>query len=124
MWRSLSLLALPLVLYSCSPPLVWGGDARTKDRLLKVLPLGSNVDQLKKEASARRWQLSFADNRVFEVGKEHYFGNGCQFKGGVSRNFVVAEYGPIFITSVESVWMFDEDGKLGDVCVRSTTDAL
>ncbi len=118
------MLVFLLLLNSCGPPLVWGGDAKTKERLLEVLPLGSSVDQLETEANARSWRLLFADDRVFEAGTEHYFGNGCRFQGGVSRDFIVAEYGPVFTTSVESVWMFDEDGKLGDVCVRSTTDAL
>lgn len=39
-------------------------------------------------------------------------------------NFIVAEYGPVFTTSVESLWMFDEAGKLAELCIRSTTDAL
>ncbi|RJX69947.1 hypothetical protein D6858_03390 [Tsuneonella suprasediminis] len=104
--------------------MVWGGDEKTRERLLEVLPLGSTLDELETEANARSWQLFFADDRIFKAGEEHHFGNGCRFQGGVSRNYIVAEYGPIFTTSVESLWMFDEVGKLGDVCGRSTTDAL
>jgi hypothetical protein len=41
----------------------------------------------------------------------------------VSRNFIVAEYG-LLVTSVEALWMFDDAGKLADLCIRRTTDAL
>lgn len=124
MARALALLVLVLALSSCGPPLVWGGDGPTRDRLLKLVPLGSTVGELEAEAEDHRWRNLFRDDRTFGKGEPHYFGNGCRFQGGVSMNFIVAEYGPVFTTSVESLWMFDEAGKLAELCIRSTTDAL
>ena len=122
MLRSLTLLFL-LSLSGCGPPLVWGGDDATKGRLLKLVPLGSTVSELEAEAKGRRWRLFSRDDRIFKKGMPHYFGNGCRFQGGVSRNFIVAEYG-FFTTSLEALWMFDEAGKLADLCIRSITDAF
>ena len=124
MSRALALLVLMFSLNSCGPPLVWGGDNQTRERLLGIVPIGSTVGNLEAEAVARGWPIFFADDRIFKKGELHYFGNGCRYQGGVSRNFIVAEYGPVITTSVEGLWMFDEAGKLGEVCIRRTTDAL
>ena len=121
--RVLALLSLILALSGCGPPLVWGGDDETRERLLRLVPLDSTVDELETEARERRWRNFFRDDRRFEKGLPHYFGNGCRFQGGVSRNFIVAEYG-LFTTTVESLWMFDEAGKLAELCIRRTTDGL
>jgi len=124
MSRFLSLLVPLFLLSSCKPPLVWGGDEHTKERLLEILPLGSTIADVEAEARSRGWRIFWADDRIFPKGTEHYFGNGCHYQGGVSRDFIIADYGRPFRTSVESLWMFDEVGKLGELCVRSTTDAL
>ncbi len=120
--RALTLL-LFVSLSGCGPPLVWGGDDATKGRLLKLVPPGSTVSELEVEAKDHRWRVSSRDNRHFQKGRPHYFGNGCRFQGGVSRKLIVAEYG-LFTTSVEALWMFDQAGKLADLCIRRTTDAL
>jgi hypothetical protein len=85
--------------------------------------LGSTVSEFEAEAKDRRWRVFHRDDRHFKKGLPHYFGNGCRFQGGVSRDFIVAEYG-FFRTDVEALWMFDEAGKLADLCIRRTTDAL
>lgn len=116
------LLVASIALSSCSPPLVWGGDEATKERLLAIVPIGSSVDALEHEASSRDWRISSRDDRSFAKGQSQYFGDGCQYQGGVSRYIIVAEYG-VLTTSVETVWLFDEHRKLGDLCIRRTTDA-
>jgi hypothetical protein len=121
--RALISILILFSLASCGPPLVWGGDEATKDRLLEIIPLGTTVDALEAEAKARDWRMFIGDDRSFPKGERHYFGGGCEYQGGVSRNYTVAEYG-LFTTSVEALWLFDEHDRLGALCVRSTTDAL
>ena len=122
MIRLISIVCLTLALASCGPPLVWGGDEATKDRLLAIVPLGSSVDALEKEASEQGWRMFYRDDRDFARGVAHYFGSGCEHQGGVSRRIIVAEYG-ILTTSVETVWLFDENAQLRELCIRRTTDA-
>src|SRR4029450_13447448 len=117
MARALTLLLL-LSLSGCSPPLVWGGDNATKERLLKLVPRGSTASELESKAKDDGWRDFLRDDRHFKKGTPHYFGNGWRFQGGVSRDFIIAEYGFLFKTSVEAVWMFDEAGKLADLCIR------
>src|SRR3546814_2188745 len=68
-----------------------GGNDATKDRLLKIVPIGATVRDLETEVAARDWRISSRDDRRFTKGESHYFGDGCQFQGGVSRRVVVAE---------------------------------
>lgn len=98
------------LLSGCGPSLVWGGDEATKDRLLKIVPIGSTVRDLETKAAARDWRISSRDDRQFPKGEAHYFGDGCQFQGGASRYVIVAEYG-LLPTTVETVWLFDEQAK-------------
>lgn len=84
---------------------------------------GSTVEKLEAEAASRGWNIRSRDERSFELGSPHYFGVSCVYQGGVSRYIIVAEYG-ILTTSVETVWLFDKYGRLGDLCIRRTTDAL
>lgn len=122
MLRSLFAICLALTLTSCGPPLVWGGDEATKERLLKIVPLGTEVSKLEAEAETRRWRLR-RDDRIFPKGESHYLAEGCEHQGGVRRGVVIAEYG-LVTTSVETSWLFDEKGKLASLCIRRTTDAL
>lgn len=123
MLRALPLIFLTFILSSCGPPLVWGGDDATKGRLLRIVPIGSTTGELDVAAKTHEWRVLFKDDRTFAKGVPHYVGNGCEHQGGVRRTFIVAEYG-LLTTSVEAVWLFDQNGKLGSVCVRRTTDAL
>jgi len=123
MFRSFLPICLVLTLAGCGPPLVWGSDEATKERLLKIVPTGSTVSFLEIEAESRGWRVSYRDDREFEHGLPHYFGDSCEHQGGVSRYVVVAEYG-ILTTAVETVWLFNEDAELGMMCIRRTTDAL
>ncbi len=122
MLRSLLVLPLAFSLFGCGPPLVWGGEKATKDRLLGIVPEGSTVSVLEAEAMSRRWRVSNRDDRTFEKGLAHYFGGGCKYQGGVTRTVIVAEYG-VLTTTVETVWLFDASGELSALCVRRTTDA-
>jgi hypothetical protein len=101
--------------------LVWGGDEATKDRLLKIVPIGSTVNVLEAEAKSRRWRVWSRDDRSFRRGLTHYFGGACRHQGGVSEYVVVAEFG-LLTTTVETVWLFNEVGRLAEVCVRRSTD--
>ena len=121
-----AILASLLALGSCSPPLVWGDDDKVEGRLLSIVPLGSSPATLDSEAERRGWD-NRADNRVFEAGSETYFHDTrlvCREKGGVKRVIVVARYGIPFTTTVETMWLFDPQGRLSDICIRRTTDAL
>ena len=122
MQRLCILSVLVFSIGACGPPLVWGGDDATKARLLAIVPLGTTVAGVEAEAKSRNWRISNRDNRRFPLGEPHYFGRGCSHQGGVSRTIIVAEYG-LLTTSVETVWLFDEGGKLGYLCVDRTTDA-
>ena len=122
MLRATSAICLALTLTSCGPPLVWGGNEATKERLLKIVPLGSQVSELEAEAEARQWRLR-SDDRVFPKGEPHYLAEGCEHQGGVRRGVIIAEYG-LLTTSVETSWLFDEEGKLASLCIRRTTDSL
>lgn len=109
-------------LAGCGPPLVWGGDEATRSRLIDLVPIGSTVSFLEAESKIRNWRVSNRDDRTFKKGLPHYFGDGCEHQGGVSRTVIVAEYG-LLTTSVETEWLFDKAGKLGELCFRRTTDA-
>ncbi|MBD3747045.1 MAG: hypothetical protein IE932_12630 [Sphingopyxis terrae] len=123
MRRNLTAALALIGLAGCAPPLVWGGNDATRERLLKIVPIGSSAKKLEEAAKANGWKLTSHDNRKFTKGEPHYFGGGCQTEGGIRRHSVVAEYG-LFTTSVEAVWLFDEGAKLRRVCLRRTTDAL
>ena len=122
MSRTSLIAVLTLLLSGCGPPLVWGSDEATRNRLLGIVPFGSTIANLEAEAEERNWRVSARDDRPFAKGKAHYFGDGCEYQGGVSRYIIVAEYG-LLTTSVETVWLFDGDGKMRGLCVRRTTDA-
>ena len=124
MRRSFILISLLLFLSACGPTLVWNGDEATRGRLLEIVPLGSSLAALQSEAQIQGWPMENHDNRAFEKGTPHYFGGRGEHQGGVRRYKVVAEYGIIFTTSVETVWLFDEHGELGELCIRRTTDAI
>ncbi len=122
MRRLFIVMFLPASLAGCGPPLVWGGDEATKGRLIDLVPIGSTVNFLEAESKTRNWRVSNRDDRTFKKGLPHYFGDGCEYQGGVSRKIIVTEYG-LLTTSVETVWLFDKAGKLGELCIRRTTDA-
>src|SRR3546814_1219876 len=69
-------ILLTFFLSGCGPPLVWGGNDATKDRLLKIVPIGATVRDLETEVAARDWRISSRDDRRFTKGESHYFGDG------------------------------------------------
>src|SRR3546814_2618243 len=60
------------LLSGCGPSLVWGGDEATKDRLLKIVPIGSTVRDLETKAAARDWRISSRDDRQFPKRSEEH----------------------------------------------------
>src|SRR4028118_353321 len=121
-----AILASLLALGSCSPPVVWGDDEQLEERLLSIVPLGSSPATLDSEAERRGWN-NRVDNRVFEAGCKTYFDDTrllCRERGGIKRVIAVARYGIPFTTTVETMWLFDPQGGLSDICIRRTTDAL
>lgn len=126
MIQRLAILASLLAVGSCAPPLVWGDEDEVEARLLSIVPLGSAPATLDNEAERRGWD-NRPDDRVFEAGSKTYFDDTrrvCRSKGGVKRVIIVARYGFPFTTVVDTMWLFDPQGVLRDVCIRRTTDAL
>ena len=122
MIRARTLLLAAALLSSCTPPVAWGGDEAIKTRLLAAFPIGTSIDQVEAEAARRKWrQIGRGENRP-PKGAPHYF-DDCQFQGGPSRLFIVAEYG-ILPTTIESLFLFDARRRLAGLCIRRTTDAL
>jgi hypothetical protein len=102
--------------------LVWGSDEAIKSRLLKIVPVGSTVNALDAEVRVHGWRVSSRDGRPFKRGGAHYFGGECRHQGGESEKVIVAEYG-LMTTTVETVWLFNQAGRLNEVCIRKSTDA-
>jgi hypothetical protein len=106
---------------------VWGSDEAIKDRLLKIVPLGSSPETLETAAKARGWSVTVRDEDRFRAGTPTYFNDHsrrCVFAGGPSRVVIIAEYRTPFVTNVEAYWLFDPHRRLRHICIRTTTDAL
>src|SRR3546814_2915709 len=69
MRRSSFGILLTFFLSGFGPPLVWGGNDATKDRLLKIVPIGATVRALETEVAARDWRISSRDDRRFTKGE-------------------------------------------------------
>jgi hypothetical protein len=92
-------------------------------RLLKLVPKGSSLAELRREATRRNWQISEPNVRLINDGSTTWI-DGCRGRGGAMAPVVIAEYGSPFTTSVETIWIFDGNDRLARVCVRKTVDAL
>jgi len=112
----------PALVQEVSPPQGNVPDEATRNRLLKIVPIGSTVIALEAEARAHGWRVSSRDDRPFKRGLAHYFGGECRHQGGVNEKVIVAEYG-MLTTTVETVWLFNQAGRLAEVCLRTSTDA-
>jgi len=120
--KRIAILSL-FFLAGCGPSYVWGDDAATARRLLKMVPQGSSLNDLGAEAARREWRLDQRNIHIFEAGEPHYF-DDCEGKGGPAVPVIVADYWSPFRTVVESLWLFDPEKKLVGVCVRRSVDAL
>jgi hypothetical protein len=115
--------ALVLLLTSCAPPYAWGSNQRVKGSLIQIVPLGSSPAQLEAEASKRGWSINHSNIRSAPAGTETHF-DQCPTRDGIVVPVVVARYSAPFRTYVETLWLFDAQHRLRDVCVRKTVDAL
>lgn len=118
---------LLLVVASCAPPYVWGDADSVEERLLEMVPLGSSLARLEGVAAGRGWDINFQNVRSWPAGSQTYMHDthlDCRSRGGPVVPIIIARYSAPFETSVESLWLFDPQKRLRDVCVRKTVDAL
>jgi len=112
-----------LSLAGCAPSYVWGKPESVKQRLVVMVPLDSPLIQLAATAKQRGWEIDRRNIRSWPAGTETYM-DDCRSRGGPVVPVVVAHYHAPFETHVESLWLFDPQKRLRDICVRKTIDAL
>jgi hypothetical protein len=111
-----AIVATGAVLFA-SNPLRWP-DSAIHSWLLREVPKGSDLRQLKTVAKARGWRIN---------GEWH--GNEPHADwGGISGHTIawiyLGGYRSIFRVDFDSFWAFDEQGRLVDVRLRRMVDAL
>ena len=119
--------AMALVLASCAPTYVWGDAQRVEERLAAMVPLGSQPALLITTAKQRGWQIDRRNVYRSPIGSKTYMHDthlDCRSKGGLVVPVLIDEHYAPFATAVESMWLFDQQQRLRDVCVRKTVDAL
>jgi hypothetical protein len=125
--RRIAISALLLGSTSCAPPYVWGDADRVEQQLVALVPLGSSLAQL--EATGRKlgWDIDHRSIRSWPAGSETYVQDNdleCRSRGGPVAPVIIARYYAPFQVSVETLWLFDPQKRLRDICVRKTADAL
>lgn len=118
---------LALSMAGCAPSYVWGDADRIEERLVQMVPLGSTPAQLQQAARERGWDIDHRNIRSWPVGTETYMHDthlDCRSRGGADVGVIIARYSAPFQTAVESLWLFDSQLRLQDVCVRKTVDAF
>lgn len=123
-WPYILLLALA----SCAPSYVWGDAQGVKQRLLNMVPTGSSPALLADTAAERGWTIDQRNIRSWSAGSATYMNDphanlDCHSHGGLVVPVMIAHYQAPFDTDVESLWLFDTQQRLRDVCVRKTVDA-
>jgi hypothetical protein len=126
--RGIAISVLSLAVVCCAPPYVWGDEDRVENRLLKMVPLGSSPAQLDEIGRRRGWDINPHNSRmrVSPAGTETYMHDrdtDCRSYGGPRVLIIVARYYAPLHVSVESLWLFDPQKRLRDICVRKTVDA-
>ena len=119
--------ALFFAIAGCAPPYVWGDADRVEDRLVVMVPLGSSPALLKATAKSRGWDINHRNVRSWPAGSKTYMDDthlSCRSRGGLAVPSIIAHYSAPFETYVESLWLFDPQNRLRDICVRKTVDAL
>jgi hypothetical protein len=86
---------------------------------LKATPVGSDSYSV----------IKFAKERGYDVASRSggYYVDRSTVVGTSSMHCLLGEYHGIplpFVTSVEAYWAFDQQGKLVDIRIRKSTDAL
>ena len=127
---SMRCIAVGLMLFAiagCAPPYVWGDADGVENRLIDIVPLGSSPARLRDAGEERGWRIDSRNIRSSAAGSETYMHDthlDCRSRGGAVVPIIVAHYSAPFDTAVESLWLFDPQRRLSDVCVRKTVDAL
>lgn len=118
---------LALCLVGCAPSYVWGDADGVEQRLIGMVPLGSSLSQLETTSKSRGWKIDRRNVRSWPAGSRTYMDDShldCRSRGGPVVPIIVARYHAPFETYVETLWLFDQQRHLRDVCVRKTVDAL
>jgi len=125
--KRIAISALLLAVAGCAPPYVWGDGDRVESRLVNMVPLGSSPERLEGTAKERGWDIDHRNVRSWPAGSKTYMHDthlDCRSRGGPVVPVVIAHYSAPFETYVESLWLFDPQKRLRDICVRKTVDAL
>ena len=125
--RRAIIMTMAIGLVGCAPSYVWGDAQRVEERLLRMVPLGSQPARLIATAKQRSWQIDRLNTYRSPAGSKTYMDDNhliCRSKGGLVVPVIIDQYSAPFTTVVESMWLFDSRGQLRDVCVRKTVDAL
>lgn len=123
--KQLFIKALVISLVGCAPPYVWGGENRVKQKLLRMVPLGSSLSRLEATAEQRGWDIKRQQVRSWPVGTKTYLNDthrDCRSRGGPTVPAIIAHYHAPLETHVETLWLFDTQKRLRDICVRKTTN--
>jgi hypothetical protein len=98
---------------------LWHDEAWIRAWLLDQTPVGSSSSEVRTVILERGWRLSEDRN---DVGAPSWNSGPAV---GVARIWcVLGSYrSPVFETTVDAVWAFDQDSRLVDIMVRKTTDA-
>ncbi len=116
-----------LVMAGCAPPYVWGGAEGVERRLVEMVPLGSPPGRLEDAAERRGWDIDQRNIRSWPAGSKTYMHDthlDCRSRGGPVVPIIVAHYSAPLETYVETLWLFDLQKRLADICVRKTVDTL
>ena len=92
-----------------------------KDYLLKNTPIGSSEQKVISYLEANDMDYNSPWRGEVEAGTGHP-PNGIPGSSFISA--VAGEYGLIFVTSVETFYIFDLNRSLVEIAIRKTTDAL
>lgn len=125
--KRVSICALLFAMAACAPTYVWGDADGIRSRLVRMVPLGSSLARLESMANKRGWAIDNRDVRDSPAGSKTYMHDArldCRSRGGPVVPVIIARYSAPFETYVESLWLFDRQKRLRDICVRKTVDAL
>lgn len=125
--KCIAMTALVLGLAGCAPTYVWGDAGRIEKKLLAMVPLGSTPTRLEAVAKERGWKIDHRNIRSWSLGTKTYMDDNeldCRSRGGPVIPAIIAHYSAPFDTYVETMWLFDPQQRLRDLCVRKTVDAL